>query len=487
MGMGWGWLGRKWKLVVFSPLLLFAFSMPVSVVFMIMHDFNKAVAFARDVSSMSQVLGGFFSLLYVSLGALNKQLRGVPRVPWWVMPVSLVPYVAGLAYADLLSMYAERGVFFMPVMTEAYVATALFYLGASATDSLAVLIGLYAYGALNRAREKEEVATPTKPKKKHAFFTLTDAVIYGAGTADAVLVTEPLLRALFIALLVLYTAFIIARLVMRTKVQSTAVKRATARLFLYAFTFIVLSLVVAFIVVTINTTAPFIGSVMTMVGTGLTAKNGASLVVLLPAGIEYRGPATTTLAGYYCIEGVNSSNGYSIQLNALLNNGLWVQNAYALVPANNSWRPEIIDDVWAGVLAIHVKRLSLNATCAWLFIAVKNGYVYFGYGLGNITWFDKYSALGAEYIVRSGATNIVLAGHSGGSTAWLGNGTLVYLALYYWNGTTWAPAPVAVLRSHGGTAESVDHAYVFTSGICGGVVSWGMPIAKTTCPPTPKP
>jgi hypothetical protein len=87
------------------------------------------------------------------------------------------------------------------------------------------------------------------------------------------------------------------------------------------------------------------------------------------------------------------------------------------------------------------------------------------------------------------STELVLGGYGNYAQAVLGNGTtLVYLALYYWNGTSWVPAPVGVLpiytvgRSYTITAESVNHAYVFTSGTCGGVVSWPSPVNNTMCP-----
>jgi hypothetical protein len=289
---------------------------------------------------------------------------------------------------------------------------------------------------------------------------------------------------LFVVLLALNTLFITIPLVMRRKAWFNTVRRIVMTSFLTTMVGIVASLMVVLLIASVNFVAPVIGTAVTAV---MSAKSGVSLITLLPAGIEYRGSTTTALAGYYCIESINSSNGYSIQLNALLNNGMWVQNGYALMPINNTWRPTIIDVVFAGTLAIHVKELPLNASCAWLFIAVKDGYIYFGYGLDsrNATWFDKYPALGAEYIMRGSRTNIVLAGHGGGSTAWLNNSTLVFLALYYWNGTDWAPAPVTVLRSHGGTAESVSRAYVYTSGLCGGAVSWTSPIIKATCPTPP--
>jgi hypothetical protein len=390
---------------------------------------------------------------------------------------------------DLLSAFAERGMFFMPVMTEAYVTTILTYLGIAGTSTLAVLAGLYMYGALVGIRRgKGKETTPTRPRKRHSSFILNTAIIYGAGVADAVLVRIPWVRVLFVVLLVLYTLFITIPLVMRRRAWFNTVRRAVMTSFLTAMVGIVITLMVVLIIADINFVAPDIGIAITAV---MPAKSGASLIMLLPAGIEYKGPTTTALAGYYCIRSINSSNGYSIQLNALLDNGMWVQNGYALMPVNNSWKPTIIDDVYAGTLAIHVKELPLSAPCAWLFIAVKGGYIYFGYGLDgrNATWFDKYPALGAEYIVRGSHTNIALAGYGGGSTAWLSNGTLVYLTLYYWNGTGWAPAPVTVLRSHGGTAESVSHAYVYTNGLCSGVVSWTSPMIKATCttPPTIEP
>ena len=484
--MDLGWLGRRWKLVVLSPLLVYAFSVPVSVVvFAIMHDFHMAIEIVENASVESQALGSLFTILYLVLGILNKPLRGVPRVPWLVLALSPAPYAAGIACMDLFSAYAERGIFFMPIMTEAYVATTLTYLGIAGTSTLAVLSGLYLYDVLTGARKnKGKETVPTRPRKKLNSFILNTVIIYGAGIADAVFVKITWARVLFIALLVLYTLFITVPLVMRRKAWSKAVRRIVMESILTAMVGIVAVLVVALVVVNINFVAPDIGVITTAV---MPAKSGASLITLLPAGIEYRGPATTALAGYYCVRGINSSNGYSIQLNALLNNGMWVQNGYVLMHVNNTWRPTIIDVVFAGILAIHVKELPLNATCAWLLIAVKDGHIYFGYSLDgmNATWFDKYPALGAEYIMWGSRTNIVLAGHGGGSTAWLGNGTLVYLALYYWNGTNWAPALVTVLRSHGGTAESVSRAYVFTSGLCGGAVSWAFPMIKANCPAPP--
>jgi hypothetical protein len=212
------------------------------------------------------------------------------------------------------------------------------------------------------------------------------------------------------------------------------------------------------------------------------------LVTNQPAGLYYKGPVTTALAGYYCIEDIDSSNGYSIQLNALLNNGLWIQDIYGSVPGVAS--PYFWTNV-RGKELLHAKSTYyINAPCAWLVIALKNGYAYFGYSLdgGSIVWYDSYP-VGNATIKPGPSTELVLAGYGNGAQAVLGNGTtFVFLALYYWNGTGWEPAPVNVfsIYSYTGrytfTAETVNNAYVFTSGTCGGVVSWPNPVNNTMCP-----
>ena len=225
------------------------------------------------------------------------------------------------------------------------------------------------------------------------------------------------------------------------------------------------------------------------------------LVMNIPAGLYYRGPETTALAGWYCIENINSSNYYSIQLNAWLNNELGIQNTYGpSVFINGAWQPALVDNVWTQnangtPVLLHASNPSndvINAPCAWLVIALKNGVAYFGYSLDgrSITWYDSYP-VNANYIIstvpglplHTDYTGIVLAGASNGEQAQL-NSALVYLALYYWNGTTWVPAPVGV--NHGfQTGETVNNAWVYASNTCGGVVSWPSTVNETMCPNPP--
>jgi hypothetical protein len=212
------------------------------------------------------------------------------------------------------------------------------------------------------------------------------------------------------------------------------------------------------------------------------------LITNLPAGLAYGGPETTAIAGYYCIESINSSNGYSIQLNALLSNGLWIQDVYVLAPYYSEpfYEPAVIGN--NSFLYAPPGTSFINAPCAWLVMAINDGYAYFGYSLDgeSIVWYDSYP-VGNTAIEPGPSTELVLAGYGHGAQAVLGNGTtLVYLALYYWNGTGWKPAPVGVFLPAGTyTAETVNNAYVFTSGTCGGVVSWPNPVNETICPSSP--
>jgi hypothetical protein len=183
------------------------------------------------------------------------------------------------------------------------------------------------------------------------------------------------------------------------------------------------------------------------------------------------------------VENINSSNGFSIQLNARLDNGYVIQDAYTVTPQGQAM---IGENAWlcAFGLCIPLSDAFVSTTptrCAWLVIALKGRFAYIGYSLDgkNITWYVAVH-VGSAHIIPATPilalgeyTNIVLAGYGNGAQAMLGNGTtLVYLALYYWNGTNWVPAPVGVLRGNGGIGESVNHAWAFTGGRCGGYVAW---------------
>jgi hypothetical protein len=206
-----------------------------------------------------------------------------------------------------------------------------------------------------------------------------------------------------------------------------------------------------------------------------------------PAGLYYNGPETTALAGYYCIEAMNSSNGYSIQLTALLDNGEWAQVVYSVPPVG---QPGLAVNVWDGAVLLHAVFVPINAPCAWLIISINNNVLYVGYSLDgkDIVWFDEYK-VGYASIEPGPSTELVLGGYGLGAQAQLGNGTLVRLALYYWGNNGWEPAPAGVFSVFtncsgrcASATEAVGGAWVFTNGTCGGVVSWPNPVNETVCP-----
>ena len=115
---------------------------------------------------------------------------------------------------------------------------------------------------------------------------------------------------------------------------------------------------------------------------------------------------------------------------------------------------------------------------------VVNGTAYFGYSSNgeSVDWYYTYP-VGNATIVPSHETNLVIAGP--GNYAGV-NFTSLYavLALYYWNGSTWIPAPVVV--EGGDTGEFTFRAWVYMSNN-EAVVSWLMQVNTSIAIPSIKP
>ena len=225
-----------------------------------------------------------------------------------------------------------------------------------------------------------------------------------------------------------------------------------------------------------------------------------TLVTNLPIGISYTGPPTTAIAGYYCVYNATVANdgwlvngttyepnpqayhppGYSIQLNAQLSNGLWVQNAYGA-----TWQGSNIlleEEVWNGQNILSGMVGPLGQPCGWLVISIENGTAYFGYSSDgvNINWYASYP-VGNATIQPGFRTNIVIAGPGNGAGV---NFTSLYaaLALWYWNGSAWVPAPI---EPGGITAEFVVQAWYY-GGDNEVVVSYPQPTSELLALPTPQ-
>ncbi|GAB6946080.1 hypothetical protein JCM16161A_02100 [Vulcanisaeta sp. JCM 16161] len=215
------------------------------------------------------------------------------------------------------------------------------------------------------------------------------------------------------------------------------------------------------------------------------------------AGIAYIGPNTTALAGYYCVN-TAIPNTYSIQLNAKLSNGYWIQDVYSTkaYEVNGVGEPGFIEATWSppvcttmsnGVISCQSNPVSLysvvvyGATCGWLIIRIANGIAYFGYSLDglNVHWYYQYP-VGNATIIGSDTTLVV-----GGYGNWEGvnfTNANIILALYYWNGSAWLPAPSFGVG--GGTGEWVSNAWVYWDD-GRAVVSWPEPVNETPLAPSP--
>ena len=230
------------------------------------------------------------------------------------------------------------------------------------------------------------------------------------------------------------------------------------------------------------------------------------------AGIEYKGPPTTALAGYYCIYQAQVANdgwvtnctvptnqwwaktcnyqpsqnaytppGYSIQLNAQLTNGLWLQDAYGAAWQGNT--PLLEEETWGDNIRVVLSKVigPPGGSCGWLVIKIQNGNAYFGYSNDgvHVDWYASYP-VGNATIISYYDSGIALAGPGNGAGVDFSN-VYTVLALYYWNGTGWAPAPV---EPGDITGEFVTHAWVYVSNN-EAVVSWPNQATSTVSVPQP--
>ena len=202
---------------------------------------------------------------------------------------------------------------------------------------------------------------------------------------------------------------------------------------------------------------------------------GPYLAINMPAGIEYNGPPTSGLAGYYCIHDASTVN-FTIQLNAELGNGLWAQDAWA--SGNYS------ENVWGFMAQLSGYSVPNASACGWLVMVIRNGVLYFGYSTDgtHVVWYYKYQVDNTT-ILPGYLTNLVVAGPGGGKSVSF-TSLRVVLALYYWGGSRWLPAPVRVLTSMG-TGERVASAWVYFGGNWA-VVSWPKPANQSIPVPTPE-
>jgi hypothetical protein len=211
----------------------------------------------------------------------------------------------------------------------------------------------------------------------------------------------------------------------------------------------------------------------------------SSLVANMPAGLVAITRAGA-IAGYYCLRGMPGS-GWSIMLNAYLNNGLIIQDIIgSMTPTPLPILANYATNIWlignTGAHLIHARLIPIAFTCGWLVIRILNGTAFIGFSIDgrHAIWFDNYNTGNGSIIIAS----IVMGGDGDGRTAIARNGLMVDLALYYWNGSTWLPAIVESVTDSE-VLEAVNHVWASVSVNCSVVLSWREPVPYTECPTPP--
>jgi hypothetical protein len=206
-------------------------------------------------------------------------------------------------------------------------------------------------------------------------------------------------------------------------------------------------------------------------------------VANMPAGLITT-TNTNAIAGYYCLRGMPGS-GWSIMLNAYLNNGFAIQDIIgSMTPIPLPIITNYATNIWLlgnNPRLVHARLIPIAFTCGWLIIRLVNGTAFIGFSIdGHAIWFDSYNIGSGSIVIAS----IVMGGDGDGSMASVGNGLRVDLALYYWNGSTWLPAIVNSVADSN-ILEAVNHAWASVSANCSVVLSWPVPVHYTECPTPP--
>jgi len=195
---------------------------------------------------------------------------------------------------------------------------------------------------------------------------------------------------------------------------------------------------------------------------------------------------TRAIAGYYCMRGMPSS-GWSIMLNAYLNNAFIIQDIIGSVtPIPLPIFTNYITNIWlinnTGAHLVHVRQFPYAFACGWLIIRLVNCTAYIGFSIDgrHAIWFDAYHVGGGSIIMAS----IVMGGDGDGSQAVINGGVTIPLAIYYWRNGSWHPvtAPTPVDEN---IEETVNNAWVSLSVNCSVIVSWPVPSTYTMCPKPP--
>jgi len=143
--MNLGWLVRRWKLAVLLPMLVYVFSIPVSLIAYAVHDLAMTVAILENALWVSLALGIALFVLFISLG-IARPIRNAPRVGLRHVFLFVALFMALVLALFALVLHAP------PTLAEAYFILATLNFSFSLIGSGLVVAGLELHNFLSRIK-----------------------------------------------------------------------------------------------------------------------------------------------------------------------------------------------------------------------------------------------------------------------------------------------------------------------------------------------
>jgi hypothetical protein len=139
--MDLGWLVRRWKLAVLLPILVYVFSIPISLIAYAVHDLAMTVAILENTLWVSLALGIALFVLFISLG-IARPIRNAPRVGLRHVCLFVALFMALILALFVLVLHAP------PTLAVAYFILTALNFSFSLIGSGLVVAGLHLHNLL---------------------------------------------------------------------------------------------------------------------------------------------------------------------------------------------------------------------------------------------------------------------------------------------------------------------------------------------------
>ena len=136
---------RRWKLAVLLPLLVYVFSIPVSLIAYAVHDLAMTVAILENALCVSLALGIALFVLFISLG-IARPIRDAPRVGLRHVYLFVALFIALILALFALVLHKP------PTLAEAYFILTALNFSFSLISSGLVVAGLELHNLLSRIK-----------------------------------------------------------------------------------------------------------------------------------------------------------------------------------------------------------------------------------------------------------------------------------------------------------------------------------------------